>query len=88
MEKSMQLIENNENDDKTYTPHVSILNDIRGIKRELAKLYRDARTGRIKTIEATKLAYILNILANIMVNSDLEERLLELERIINERGHK
>lgn len=44
------------------------------VKRELRRLYVEARNGTIKSADATKLAYLLNMLANLMVDSDLEER--------------
>lgn len=59
------------------------LHSVSDVKRELRRLYVEARNGTIKSADATKLAYLLNMLANLMVDSDLEERVnaaLEGER--------
>lgn len=50
------------------------LHSVSDVKRELRRLYVEARNGTIKSADATKLAYLLNMLANLMVDSDLEER--------------
>ena len=50
------------------------LHTVSDVKRELRRLYVEARNGTIKSADATKLAYLLNMLANLMVDSDLEER--------------
>ncbi|NCP11881.1 MAG: hypothetical protein GW859_08030 [Sphingomonadales bacterium] len=47
--------------------------------KEIRKLYRESRAGTLATSEATKLAYLLNMLAGILTASDLEERLAKLE---------
>lgn len=49
------------------------------VSRELAKLYREARSGRIKVEDASRLANILSILSRILTDSDIEERLAALE---------
>ena len=50
------------------------LHTVTDVKRELRRIYIDTRNGSLKSADATKLAYILNMLANLMVDSDLEER--------------
>ncbi len=55
------------------------LNSVNDVAKELRKLYRESRAGTLATAEATKLAYLLNMLANILATSDLEQRLEELE---------
>lgn len=59
------------------------LNTVGDVAKELRKLYRESRAGILSTSEATKLAYLLNMLASIMATSDLEQRLESLEE---ERG--
>jgi len=49
------------------------------VAKEIRKLYRESRAGTLATSEATKLAYLLNMLAGILTASDLEERLAKLE---------
>jgi hypothetical protein len=52
------------------------------VRREMADLYRQARTGGVEIADATKLAYILNQLATLMRIDDLEQRTAALERIL------
>ena len=49
------------------------------VAKEYRKLYREARAGTLSTAEASKLGYLLNMLAGILTASDLEERLAKLE---------
>lgn len=49
------------------------------VSRELAKLYREARGGRIKVEDASRLANILAILSRILTDSELEARIEALE---------
>ena len=55
------------------------LSNLSDVAKEIRKLYREARAGTLATHEATKLAYLLNMLAGILTASDLEERLAALE---------
>lgn len=50
------------------------LHTVNDVQRELRRLYIESRNGTVKPADATKLAYILQMLANLMVDSDLEER--------------
>ena len=49
---------------------------------ELAVLYRDARRGRIETLDASRLATILNILRQTPERYALEERICSLEKLV------
>jgi hypothetical protein len=55
------------------------LQTVNDVAKELRKLYRESRAGVLSTSEATKLAYLLNMLSNILATSDLETRLENLE---------
>ena len=55
------------------------LSTLGDVAKEVRKLYREARAGTLSTAEATKLAYLLNMLASILTASDIEERLSQLE---------
>jgi hypothetical protein len=55
------------------------LNGVGDTAKELRKIYRECRAGTLATSEATKLAYLLTTLANLMVTSSLEDRLAALE---------
>lgn len=56
------------------------LTKIGGVKRELARLYAEARAGDIDVSDASKLANLLQILARVIETSDLEKRLEALEK--------
>jgi hypothetical protein len=59
------------------------------IRKELASLYREARTGGIDISDATKLGYLLQILAKVIEQSEFEERVERLEREFeNEKFNK
>ena len=67
------------------TPRLATASDVR---REMADLYRQARTGGIEIADATKLAYILNQLATLLRLDDLEQRTAALERILKQSAPK
>lgn len=58
------------------------------VRMEMSRLYRDARSGRVEVGDATKLAYILSQLANLMRIDDLEQRTAALERVLKQEGRK
>lgn len=55
------------------------LDTIGDVKSQLARLYREARGGKIATQDATRLASILAMLGRMIEGSDLEDRLAALE---------
>lgn len=56
------------------------LSSVSDCSKELAKLYREARSGRIDVADASKLSNILSILSRMLTNSELEARVEELEK--------
>ncbi len=58
------------------------LGNIKDVRREMATIYKEARTGKIPTQEATRLVYILISLGNMIKDTELEERLTTLEKNI------
>lgn len=56
------------------------LNTLTRVSQELARVYRDARQGRISKTDGTRLAYMLHLLFNMLRDSDLELRIEALER--------
>lgn len=62
------------------TPKIN-LSTAEEIKREMARVYRDARGGRIDTSEAGKLAYILTAILKAHELHTLETRLNDLEAV-------
>ncbi len=61
------------------TPPRTALTKMEHVRDELARVYRQARTGKIETQEATRLTYILVALSKVIEISDLEERIRTLE---------
>ena len=49
------------------------------VRRELARLYREARAERVPVADASRLANILQILGRVIETSDIEQRLTALE---------
>lgn len=56
-----------------------------GIRRELGRLYREARAGRIDPGDATKLAYVLLAIVRVAEAASFDERLDRLERTVADR---
>ncbi len=50
------------------------------VRRELARVYREARGGSLDVGDASRLGNLLLILARLIEESDLEARLTALER--------
>jgi hypothetical protein len=48
---------------------------------EIARVYRDARSRKVKTEEATRLVYMLYTLAKVK-EANLEARLLQMENLL------
>ena len=65
----------------TPTPPKIDLRDAQAIRREMAVVYRDMRSGRIDTSDGTKLAYVLDMIRKAYETGILEERITQLERI-------
>ena len=72
--------DHDENDDTPHPLKVRVkLNTVGDVQRELAKLYRLARSKQMDVADASKLANILLMLARLMEGSSLEARLEALE---------
>ena len=55
------------------------LKSLDDVKRELAKVYREARNAKIETQDLGRFSNCLAILARIIEGSDLEARIAKLE---------
>lgn len=64
------------------TPPRIRLNTVRECRRELAKVYADAKAGVIATQNATRLCYLLTSLATMIRDGELEDRVRALENEI------
>jgi hypothetical protein len=51
------------------------------VRRELARVYREARSKRMDVADASRLANILQILSRCIEVGDLEERIRKLEAL-------
>lgn len=58
------------------------------VRRELARLYREARGKRIEVADASRLANILQILGRLIETSDLEARVIEVERLLADQRER
>jgi len=56
------------------------LKSIGDVSHELAKLYREARGGKLDVSDASKLAHILALLGRILEGAQLEARVEALEQ--------
>lgn len=69
------------------TPAKIRLNTVRECRRELAKVYAEAKAGRIATQDATRLCYLLTSIATMIRDGELEDRVRALElEVQRERG--
>lgn len=62
-----------------YPPKIK-LNALEDVRREMASVYREARGGIIDTSEAGRLAYILSSMGRLIEATDIDKRLLQMER--------
>jgi hypothetical protein len=73
----------------TPTPPAKIdLRDTDAVRRELAAVYRDARSGKIETQDATRLGYLLDLIRRAFETCELRERLELLELTLARRRKK
>ena len=62
------------------------LTSVRGIRRELARTYRDSRQGLLHSDDLGKFVYALSHLAKIVQDESWETRLVELEKKLKGQG--
>jgi hypothetical protein len=61
---------------KRYRCQLDTMQDVR---REMAKVYREARSGIVDVQDGTKLTWMLQAVGKVIEGSDLEKRLEALE---------
>ena len=76
--KALQVVEM---PDRTRHPSPPLATSA-DVRREMADLYRQARTGQVEIADASRLAYILTQLATMLRIDDLEQRTAALERAL------
>ncbi len=73
----------------TPTPKKQIrLSSIRDCRRELSKVYADARHGSVDPQDATRLTYIIVAISSMIKDHELEERVKKLEEQNEKSGTK
>jgi len=78
-ERREQLIDGSTG--KAYpTPRRIDLSSLRDIRLELAAVYRRMDSGEIDSQDGTRRAYVLKTIHDVIVSSELERRIEELER--------
>lgn len=81
-------LENYETNEESSTPSPSTKIDLRNphsIRRELASVYRDMRSGKIVSQDGTRLAYVLDIIRKSYETAVLQERLELIEHVVSNR---
>jgi hypothetical protein len=54
------------------------------VRQELVKIYRAGRRGDLDTQHMTRFAYLLQAIAKVIEQSDLEDRLTAIEKALRE----
>jgi len=73
-------------DKQKQRKRVGRLNSIGDVQHELGRIFRAARREEIDTLDASRLASILKIIADCIRGHDLEARLAQLEAKIDGHG--
>ena len=60
------------------------LDSLENVRREVARLYREARSGMLPLTDATRLAFLLQVLAKLHEVTTLEKRIGALEAAYGE----
>lgn len=60
------------------TPRLN-LNNLEALRREMSRVYRDMRGGKIEAQDGTRLVYVLAELGKMFERCELEARILALE---------
>jgi len=61
------------------TPPKIPLQSLEDVRREAARVYREARAGRIETAEASRLSYMLQGICKMIEATSIEVRITALE---------
>jgi len=62
-----------------------VLETLPDVRREMARVYRQMRHGRIDTQDATRMTYVLTQIAKIIQTTELEARIDAVERALGTR---
>ena len=62
-----------------------VLETLPDVRREMARVYRQMRHGRIDTQDATRMTYVLTQIAKTIQTAELEARIDAVERALGTR---
>jgi hypothetical protein len=81
--KQPVIIDNDTGEVESLPPKVTRyrckLDTLQDVKKEMAKLYRESRSGVVEIVDGTKLVWMLQAVAKVIEGSDLEQRIEALE---------
>ena len=63
-----------------------VLETLTDVRREMARVYRQMRHGRIDTQDATRMTYVLTQIAKIIQTTELDARIEAVERALRMRS--
>lgn len=66
------------------TRRVGRLDHVAGVTRELARLYRDVRAGRVSSSDGARMGYLLSVIRQTIETGELAARLEAIETEISE----
>ena len=83
----MSQTDDNQGEVVTLLPPATRINlhDAHAIRRELASVYRDMRSGKIEAQDGTRLSYVLNQLLRAYETCVLQDKIESIETTINTR---
>ncbi len=67
----------------THKRYRAKLDTLIDVKKEMGKIYREARTGLIDSQDATKQVWMLQAIGKVIVDAELEKRIELLEKLSN-----
>ena len=67
------------------TPNRIDLKTIDDVRLEMARVYREMRSNTIEAQQGTRLVYVLSAIGKLIELHDIDNRLLALEAVLNQR---
>ena len=64
-------------------PRIGHLTKVSDISRELRRIYRASRCGQLDTTDLSRFTNCLQVMVNVLRDSDLEKRIQQLEAANN-----
>ena len=83
-EKTWQLVESERKTEDRSPMRIDLYNPTE-IRREMGKVYRDMRTGKIPAQDGTRLAYVLDMIRKAYETEILQERITLIEQTLKMR---